>query len=695
MLLLALACRENIGVADVGALIGEACQEQATCADGLVCAHDGTCQLEDTPGTYLVGDECLHAEECALDLVCDTEGQCAEPGASGTGQADDPCEADDDCALGLVCAEGVCEDLGVPYWEGVSCVQDEGAFRMYTQVPSLPEEGTVEFYRMPFASDARVLGEGHLDLSGHASPNETVDAWLAGAEEPVDLGLTPTVIFRASGRLDASSVVGMSDDATLFMADVDDDSEDFGSRGSFVWRVNSGRSRYHCDDWIAVEPFPGVPLSPDGTYAVWLTDGLKSSSGESAGRDPDLDVLLAGESPGDARLLNAWNGWKPLRDYFTTWGIDSDEVVAAAVLSTGSPARRVLSIEPRLDGQAVAAELPELVDCSASPCGGECSASVTELHGQLALPTFQDEQGHWDWDDFGKPTLRGEELACLAMTIPDDAEDPPIVIVVQDEGAGFRDWVDSGLAEELAAEGYAAISLALPHHDGRGRDDATLLHLDDPKRWLGDRLQLVADLVQLARVLEGSTLHGYGHGVGGEALLGFATTRRDLERIVVGGVGGGLTDRLLEGERDGEPMEYALQVLLEDTKLSSWHPMLALMQYSQERADAIAWAEGVWKSPASTTDKSDVLHLYATDDDVVGASAQQALQRALGLPTVEPVLVDFEQKTTASPVSENLLNSRGDRVTGASVQLDGDHDVMWTDAGRWQAVRFLGSGVVY
>ena len=81
------------------------------------------------------------------------------------------------------------------------------------------------------------------------------------------------------------------------------------------------------------------------------------------------------------------------------------------------------------------------------------------------------------------------------------------------------------------------------------------------------------------------------------------------------------------------------------------------------------------------------------EDEVVGAPAQQALQRALGLPTLEPVLVDFEQSTVTGSASRNLLNDRGDRITGASVQLDAGHDAIWSDEGRDYVVRFLASSL--
>ncbi|MCP4809065.1 MAG: hypothetical protein GY913_13390 [Proteobacteria bacterium] len=693
-----IGCDGDVGVANIGALEGQDCEATVECAGELICAHDGTCQEAGAPGTAELGGDCLHAEECALGLVCDADGVCAEPGAEGTGLEDDACASDEDCALGLVCDDGACVDLGVPYWGGVECEPDGDAFALHFEVPSLPADQELEFYRLPFATDVRADREG-LDLSGHPDPGEfgpDVATWLAALETVSGFGLNPTVTLRGAAPIDPDTVAALSDGSTLYFAALDEDADDYGLRGSFVYRTVTARGRYACQNQVSVRTFPGVALRPNATYAVWLTTGVRDGSGSAGARSDDVASAMADASPSDARLLASYAAAEPLRAFLTRNGLGRDEVATFAVFTTGDPGRAARN----LPGTLSADTSFEPVDCASSDCG-DCGAQAghTELHGRIRVSTYQDDAGVFQLED-GIPVEVDEEDACVALTLPtgEEPEDGwPIVVVVQDEGSSFRDWIDSGLAEELADAGVAAISVELPHHGERGRGDATLLHLDDPERWVGDRLQIAADLSQLARVLDEQTLgtrHLVGHGVGGELALAFLSTRDDFVTASLGGVGGGTDAQLLHGTRDGVPLSRELQVLLADTRVGTYHPMVALMQLHNEPADGLTHARGVWKDPAATTDASHVLHVYGLADSQTSIEAQQALQTALGLPTVTSTLVDdFDQGSRDAPVTRNLLNEDGDRVTGASVQLDGGREAIWSDEGRAWILRFIASGL--
>lgn len=692
--LLWLGCDGDVGVADIGALEGQACEETAACAADLVCAQDGTCQEHGAPGTFLEGEGCLHAEECSIGLICDAEGICAEPGEAGTGLEDDTCESDSDCALGLVCDDGACVDLGVPYWGGLSCEPDGDEFALLFDVPSLPESGEIEFYRLPFASDVRADRDG-LDLSGHPDPEDAgphVDAWLAAAEAESGFGLNPVVTLRGSRPIDPASVIGGT---TLKFASLDEQDDDYGLRGSFLYRTTPSRGRYACQNQVSVRTYPGVSLRPSTTYAVWLETTVVDADGETPSRSDDVKAALSDSPPSDARLLAAHGAAAPLRAYLTQSGPPAKDVGAFAVFTTSDPGRAARNLPGALSG----GEVLSLGACS-DDCGGCGDASgYDELHSRLSVATFQDADGAFQLQD-GLPVPVGEESACVVFTQPHgDAPEGgwPIALIAQDEGASARDWVDSGLAGELAAEGIAAVSIELPHHGDRGRADDALHHLTEPTRWVGDRLQIAADLEQLAEALaplEPGPLHVVGSGAGGELALAFAANRRDVATISVGGVGGSMTTRLLYGARDGVALSRDLQVLLADTRLGPYHPMLGILQSVLEPADALTYARAVWKDPATATSPSHVLHLYGLQDDETSLESQRALQTALGIPTTEGSLVDdFDQSVKAAPLSRNLLNEDGDRVTGASVQLEGGRDVIWTDAGRAHVVRFIASSI--
>ncbi|MCA9707761.1 MAG: hypothetical protein KDK70_18060 [Myxococcales bacterium] len=78
--------------------VGQSCNNDNMCPDGLVCGPDG-CQQ----GTE--GDPCERDGDCQEPFpFCGPLGVC-QAGAEG-----DPCEDEEDCAAGLDCLNNACED---------------------------------------------------------------------------------------------------------------------------------------------------------------------------------------------------------------------------------------------------------------------------------------------------------------------------------------------------------------------------------------------------------------------------------------------------------------------------------------------------------------------------------------------------------------------------------------------------------
>ncbi|MCB9745697.1 MAG: hypothetical protein H6740_24195, partial [Alphaproteobacteria bacterium] len=499
LLLAFAACTGKVEQSNFGGLEGDACDLEDGCRTGLACSHDGICTEEGTPGTFAEGEDCLLTDECGYALVCDGAGHCAQPGAEGTGAEGEACADDSDCQMGFACGDdGACEDLGIPYWEGVSCAEEDGPFRAHFDVPDLPARQGIEFYRLPFPNDARLV-DGHPDLSGHPSPGEispSIDAWLAAMEDIEAWPLNPVVILRTSGRLDPDSVRAFSDSDTLFFASIDPDDPDHGYRGSFLYEATTARNRYACGNQIRVTTWPGRPLSPDTTYAVWVSREIQDAEGATPAISPDFQVILGDERPGgdgDFRLVPAWDAYQPFRDFLDAEGIDRDSVASAAVFTTGDPARRFWNVGFAVEDAERELTPLELTLCdgeAVSPCddGGEraCGAPQAgfhELHGRITVPVFQegtppydDGLGAWSWSSANTPFLQGGAEVCFALTVP-EGEPPsggwPLVLASHEWGGDFRDPVQMGLSAALAgvsepAGGVAVFSLELPMHGARG-----------------------------------------------------------------------------------------------------------------------------------------------------------------------------------------------------------------------------------
>lgn len=679
LFLLVVACGGRVTQTDFGAREGEACEETLDCTFGLVCASDLTCQPEGVPGTYQGGQECIHADECAVGLVCDSDGRCAEPGESGALEEGASCDVDDDCQLGMECLDGVCTDLGVPYWTGVECAPRESDVRAYFEVPTLPTTQDLEFYRLPFPNDVRLL-DGELDLSGHPSPGGDVDTWLADMEASVDgYDLNPTVFFRFSGRLDVGTVQGLTgSNDTVFFANVDPRSDNYGMRSSFTWRASQGRNRYLCQDWVAVSTFAGAQLEPDTTYAVWLGKGITDQDGEPVTADAHLGRVLGDDRPADDFTLGrAWDVYGPLRDYLTDANISVESVLTAAVFTTGDPAALGGRFEAALAQTEL--ELGTPTTCGAgSACGRNCAGDVDETHLLLTVPLYQQGErpftadGQIEYDNLtGAPKSVGTEDVCVVWTQPDGGADD-LVVVVQDRGADLQDFITDGTAQALADQGLAAVAIEATLHGARGDAPDALVSWDNPAARTGGSLQASSDLFALLQALEGAVpgqVFWLAHGWGAQVSLPVLAHTRIPENVVLGGVSGHPAVAWIDAE-DPDPVRHAVMQLAHDERVvERWHPLLTLLQLDLSTTDPSSFAGPLWKDPRGGADGVNVLHYYGIDDPIASAAGQQAFQLAADVPTVGTAQVDFDQDVDALPASRNALDSRGDRRTTGSIQV--------------------------
>ena len=673
--LLLIGCDNNIGVRGPGALLGEACQDQETCAEPLICGAEGTCQLPGEPGTSLLGEDCLDAEACAWGLVCSGGAECVEAGDS-VGEGGD-CEQDRDCQLGLGCEEGACVDLGVASWEGVDCEDPGGEFRVLFEVPDLPSSGQIEFYRLPYPNDARL--DGTVDLSGHAWP-PALEAVREQVERQRGFPISPTVFFRLSDDLDTSTLDGSEGSSgTVWFAAIDEYAADYGLVQDFELAWDSSATRWACGERLAVRPDPGDPLRPGGRYAVWLSKGLRSADGDSIGPDADFEVLMADQRPGgdgDLRLVRAWDAYADFRLFLARSGFDSSRVVGAAVFTVGDPGSRGRNAAYAVEQAGVSASLSDLGACDSSPCSESCLGLPGELGAELELPLFD--------EDFSAST--GSELACVYLSLP-EGEAPeagwPVVLLGQDERQELSATA-AELASLLAERGLASVSMDLPNHGRRGRQDQGFAAIPDVQGFRQDRMQASFELHQLVTALEDSELeldaerlHLLGWGAGGEAALTFAAAHGQLETLTVGAIGGHTQERLVHGLGSSE-----LRQMLVDPTVDGWHPAVALLHASVESVDAQVPARELWKEPRGIFDGVDLLHLYVTDDAPLSDQAQAAWQRAALVPTLGAVVDDFGQSTGSLPARDNVLDIDGERHTVGSLQLQGDRSALWGASAR-------------
>ncbi|NIR41111.1 MAG: hypothetical protein GWN07_35235, partial [Actinobacteria bacterium] len=482
------------------------CELSAHCVDGFYCSPERICAAA---GTSTEGEGCLTTADCESGLICAAGAFWTECTVPGGGDIGADCTTDLDCVAGLSCVTptggvpacvdpppamaGTVQPPVLPPWSGADCATDASTPTAYFEVPR-GDGMDGDFYRLPFPNDVRRTSSG-LSLDGFPTPDTAVSDDVVGRHVSAvesDLGgfsTNPTLFFRFSEPYDWGSL-----DGSIRLVNVDPDSPDMGQDLGLAWLTTGGQiSRYICPNFLAVRTGHGSPLAPDTTYAVILTTQIVNESGASFERSPDLDAMLAGSAPSDPALADAWEAYQPLRDWTGSgMGIAPASILNASVFTTQSEARYDL-----LRDAVHAADLPaasELVACAdgaasscddgtvARNCEGADGTVVTEIHGRLSLPIFQEGTAPYETPeqggrvDLAGPSVVRTEDVCFALTLPAGATMPaegwPLLIAAHGTGGSFRTALGSGLAEAAASIGAATLAIDLPQHGDR-RGDST------------------------------------------------------------------------------------------------------------------------------------------------------------------------------------------------------------------------------
>ena len=530
------------------------------CAEGLYCSDDGICLAS---GEGALGDVCATASECARGLHCQTlglMGSCQESGSGDVGMA---CQTTGDCLAGLYCnQELTCQawygGAATSVWSGLLCEdEDEGEARPYFELSG--ESG--EFFRMPFPSDV-FRGSGTVAPAGFPLPGRGVVGFdpierLLEASSATQRGfsLTPTIYFRFSATMNFQSISGAANGTieapTLHFVNVDPESPGYGGGPSYNWHVTDGAgSKVICPRWLAVQVGYDEPLEPNTTYAVYLTQGVRTPSGEMMSADDDFVAMLGESAPEGEPAGAAWATFEPLRAYLTDKGIPAEELLSGTVFTTQAPRAEMQTLRASLFAPA-APEVQSLALCSGEgqgACAGraciEAGEGVQVLQLELDLPRVQQglrpfleagDGGGLTMSE-GSVQLHGEDSVCASLSLP-TAEMPqagwPLVLFAHGGGADANQAME-GVAALLAEVGVAVLSWDGPMHGARGDaafwPEALVYNLRNPKGMMGTLYQGAADIFALVRAAKAWALADSESPTGAEI-------RFDAEHIALMGHG--------------------------------------------------------------------------------------------------------------------------------------------------------------
>jgi hypothetical protein len=681
-LLGALGCSPLRDNEAVPSQLGEACARVEDCAAGLVCTQAGACQAVGDPGTAGREEACGEDADCQIGLVCGGAGRCArsrqgevsdvcnsdascapglrcanngrcarqeDPGTAAEGEA---CAASADCGFGLICGAGeICAP--VPPWSGVECLPEEGAARPLFEVPRGVRTG--DFFRLPYPNDVLRTGD-RLDLSGYPGteqapePGDAISAMLAAVGLSVDgFSLNPAVIFRFSRSVDFQSLVFSGDDTNFVFVDVTPGST-FGRRPRARFFATTDRTRYICTNWLGIRPSEGSPLLPGHTYAVLFLNGVLDSNGDPLEADADFLAVTGNQRPQFPTLGAAWDRYRPINAWLEEQGIEPEQLIGGTVFTTGHPRAPMAAIRPAVYA-ASAPTVENLTRCdgaasSCGPCGG--TDGVVEYAGKVRLSNFligappYNNGGSIVFED-GAPKLQRREEVCVSLAVPEGempARGWPVALFGHDTGGDFRTGVTSGMAANLASQGWATLSFDTIMHGERAGlptppdGEASLRALNDPLRpdFMRDHaLQAAADLHGLVRLLPDlGTEAGVeinparyifvGHGLGGELGVPFVAYEPELKAAILAGAGGSVVDRL-QSTRVPANLGAAFTIALAEPRLDGMHAGLHLIQTWLDTRDPMNYMPLLLRPPEGVPLKH-IFMVYGQNDTVVPGKLQ-------------------------------------------------------------------------
>lgn len=734
--------------------IGEACATFEECAAGLVCTQEGTCQPVGDPGTAGREEACASDLDCRIEFVCGGAGRCArsregdvadvctgdascapglrcantgrcavagEPGTTSEGEA---CAASGECGFGLICGGGaICTP--VPQWSGVECTPSEGPSRVLFEVPRGVREG--DFFRLPYPNDVLRAGN-RLNLNGYPGteqrpePGDAISAVLAATRQRVDgFGLNPAITFRFSRSVDFESLVFGTDRPNFIFADITPDDPERGRRPRARFFATTDRTRYLCEDWLAIRPSEGTPLTPGHTYAVLFLTGVTDDDGQPLEPSDDFLAVTGNARPAFPTLAAAWDRYQPLKSWLDEEGILPEELIGGTVFTVGDPRRPMAAMRPAVfDAAAPSVESLAVCDRSASPCDNgpnrRCQAApgVVEVHGTVRLsnyltgaPPYTVAGGSAVFED-GAPRLQRREEVCISVTVP-EGERPaggwPLAIFAHDASGNFRSNVSTGLASQLAAQGWATLSwdgvmqgarAGLPEAPDGEAVLTSLNTLTRPGLARDHALQAAADLHGIVRLLpelrqtvDGTNL-GFdrnrlifiGHGLGGELGVPATVYEPELKAVVLASVSGSVMDRANLTLAPAN-LNALYSVALAEPRLDGMHPGMHLVQTWLDTRDPMNYGP-LFRDPPEGVPHKHVLQLYGINDSVVPNKAQGYLAVAARLSRIGRA---FEEVIALQPIAageggSNVAGPEGTVFTQVfkQYQTAEGHDVLFESA---------------
>ena len=585
----------------------------------------------------------------------------------------------------------------------------DGATPRFTSTAEASTEET--FYDLPFPNDLRRRADGTLDLAAFPSNSLLLDQVRAGAETYDGFSTNGAIFVKLDGQLDPDSLpdpaASMTEDASVYLVDVDPDSPARGERIPVVVKFIADGALTIGRDYLVARPYPGFPLSGGTTYALVVTTRVQSADG----------VGLS-TAPGFSKLTDP--AYQPLFDYLAEpGGDDKDDVAVATVFTT----QNAIAVARAIQKAVMAAEDPPVANIMLQ----NEIAAMKVFTGNYAAPNFQTGDVPYKSAPSGEIKVGTDgvaivqrmenlrfSLAVPAGTVP--ASGFPVAIYSHGTGGDYLSAVSDGTAERLAVEGIATLSMDQVLHGPRspgGNPELDFFNIGNVYSARDNPLQGAADAfsqLRLAKVvtfddgtgriikLDMNRVFFFGHSQGGLTGPAFVAFDPLVKGAVLSGTGGLLYLSILN-KTDPVNFPALAESLLRDEPVDVDNPSMALVQLWVDRSDPLTFAPFMIRHPLPGLQPRAIFQTEGFTDTYTPNPCIQAFATAVGVdlvqtPDTKEVLgLTLRGRTVVqAPVTDNLNGVTAGLAQYNQRQGSNGHFVVFDiAAARKQSARFLGT----
>lgn len=587
------------------------------------------------------------------------------------------------------------------------------------------------FYNIPYPNDLRLNADGSPDLTGLPIPDNNIFAKslksIAGDREGFPVNSAGYFEFNLPvAQQDVNEVIAADTDSPILLIDIDPDSPNRGELLPTVASTFRQDLNYIPSSLLSVAPAPGIILHPNRTYAYVVKRSLDDAFGRPLDVSPTLDKLIDGEIPEGELGDEAQQLYQPLWETLSEIEVDSDEVAAATVFTTGDVVSDFAKLSDEvLERYDVTIENLQLATDGAS------NPRFYELQGTVTMPQFQkgtapyNTEGLFEFAEDGSLIEQRTEEVPVVITIPKTpipSEGYPLVAYYHSSNGLSTQVVDRGPIPEpggepipglgpayvVAEDGFAAVSSALPLNPERfddNRDDSYLNPLNvaayrDTFRQsvIEQRLLLEAieDLEISSEVIgadvnedillppgenitfQSSSVVALGQSYGAQVANIMAAIEPKIGAVVP--TGSPSYFPLLISEQEFAPLVGLLFGTLQP--INFLYPALNLLTgTATEVVDPIVYMPHIAQRPLPGNPVRSIYQPVGKGDTQVSEAVFNANALASGVEQAGTILWPEMQESLALqgldgivpyPVANNVLSSDGTPYTGVVVQYEGD-----------------------